>query len=735
MLSSSTTVLSETSPSGPVIEKPLEAMDSFDPAVREDAAVALGRLSPIRNRHMAAYVTALDQADSRPKALADMNDLVTMLNPVIESLYIGSRDIDPGVRRASVASLDLISAELARPIPRLTSLGKLRPPVDGAARCLTDIQLLTAKIGRALEGRVDDGEKDIRETAENLLVRLGFRSSKSEPEPEPEPDPEPEPEPRPAPAPTPVPAAACPVLEDALASGETGEEDLAFGLGDAADPAGENEPVADFPEMDALLARMESFDLSTRKFALISVGALADRELKDIPGQVDSIKEGDIGIRTETTRMIVSRAIKMERTIVSLGRSMSDVDRDIRINTARTLGKILEPLSVALVPLYNTPREIADTLTQENVVPDPMVQLNLDQFKDATHDAIGSINLLLVHGVPMLTDGLKDRDEEVRDASAWALRQIIPPTVLFEGEKSRIPLVWQEFFVTLGEDQHDLYVRLLSNDLKGRSVNTARQAARILAGMGVSAKNALPVLLDVIGDKTNRRIHYHYVKIEAMKAVGSMGSEAIRAVPVLIDQLEDVRFDIRRQAVSTLGQIGSQGVASVLLDRYEHDHSSVVREAAMDALALVDPADCLDRVYLALLNELKDDSGEKRLRAFRILSGYEMKNGGHGWIKWKSSPDPVVGYRVCSDQECVETGPVTAFRLGDFQTKVRITDTVRVHAIQEAGVRPMEFVFVDITAILQKSVELEKNPDIRLEKEKILLPLLKDLERKRAAES
>jgi HEAT repeat protein len=696
-------------------------MDSFDATVRADAAAALGRLSPIRNRHMNTFLTSLNQSDPavRRQALTDMHDMVTMLNPVVESLYIGSRDIDPRVRRASLASLDLISGELTRPIPGLESLKNSGPQADKAGVCLTDIQLLMAKIGRALEGRVDDEEQDIRETAETLLVRLGFLAAAPVPESE-------------------VAPVACPVLAEALAPEETDTETLDFDLDEADQEAvtvSENGPTIEFVEMDALLTQMESFDLSTRKFALISIGALADRELKDIPGQVDSIKDGDIGIRTETTRTIGSRALKMERTILSLGRSMADVDRDIRINTARTLGKMLEPLSVALVPLYNTPREIEDTLNKENVVPDPMVQLNLDQFKDATHDAIGSINRLLIHGVPMLANGLTDKDEAVRGASALALKQIIPPSVLFEGEKNRVPQVWQEFFVTLGEDQHDLYVRLLSNDLVGRSVNAARQAARILAGMGPSARKSLPALIDVVSDRTNRRVHYHYVKIEAMNAIGSMGAEAIRAVPVLIDQLSDVRFDIRRQAVIALGQIGSPGTASVLLDRYEKDHSSVVREAAMDALATVDPVDCLDRVYPLLLNGLKDDSGEKRLRAFRILAGYEAKNGGRGWIKWKPSDHPVLGYRVCSDAECVETGPVSAFRLGDFQKKVSITDTVRVHAIQETGTTPMEFVFVDITAILQKSVELEKDSDIRLEKEKMLLPMLKELEQKRSTDS
>lgn len=705
----------ETLVESPEDEHPFEAMDSLDPAVREQGAITLGDISPIKHRYMSSYLKSLKKSEEsdRLTAMDNMGGLSAGMAPVIKVLCNGSRDFDARVRLASVKSLGLILSELLQPSEYLEKLKVADPSGSmgqSARRCLENLKAQTVIINATLQVRREDVDRKVRKTAAKILSKNNLEPVQYSVAME-----SPAPEIKPAESQVPEP--------------ESGQEDPVELKTD-----GDGETI-DFPEMDILLKKLESFDLSTRRFALVAIGHLAGKELKDLPIHVTSIKSGDITLRTESVHYIFECVSKMERTVYALEHSMEDVDDDMRISTAQTLAQILKPLALALVPLYNTPREIEDTLNNEKVVPDPMVQVQLNIFTEATQDAIRKIDILLVKGIPVLVRGLDDKNYDVRIASALSLRQTIPQHVLVEDGDTGVPRVWQEFFNTLGENQHDLYVRLLVNDLGNTSVNIARQAAKDLCGMGASAKKAIPALIHVVSDVRNQHVHYKYVQVDAMKALGNMGSVAAQAVPVLIERLKDIRFEIRHGAVMALGQIGGRQATFKVLDLFGHDSSALVQGAALTALASLDPHDCLDEVLLALFNALKDPSGDVRIKAFNALVNYEIKNKATGIIKWKPYAHPVLGYRVCLKNDrgvvesCFETGQVTAFSLGDFNKPVHGLEHVRVEAVQVTGTREMEAVFVDMTSILQKSVAIEKDASVRTEKEKLLLTLLKSLEK------
>lgn len=707
-------------------EMPFQAMDSFNPETRASAARDFGNIGPIRNQHMFIYLNTLKQpSQSERLAVIDkMDDMVANMEPVIDVLCNGTTDIDARVRFESIVSLGLIATELNRPVKLLEKFmsdasvsddKNIEALSEASYHCLGSILARTMTINKALRVCLIDGDPKVKKTAENVLETIADGQIVNR-----EPD-----------------------DVDYTVKVQTAEVD-ARPKADTIIPTDkidgaiivDEDDELNFPEMDGLLRKLEDFERPTRRFTMGSIGLLVEKELKNIPEHTSAIKEGEITIRTESAQFISDAAAKMKRAARVLERTMDDSDSEVRAGAAKSLGQILVPLSRALIPLYNTPREIEEALNKENVVPDTMVQINLEKFKDTTGEAIGDIDLLLLRGIHVLVRGLEDEDYQVRTASAKWLKHTIPPSVLMVGEKSEVPRVWQEFFITLGENQQDLYVRLLVNDLGNNSLNIARKSAKALGDLGPLAKKALPALIKVIGDKEKRHVHYKYVKIEAIKAVGKMGADAKQAVPVLIEQLNDIRFEIRQNAVITLGQIGAKEAAHPVLNLFEHDSSTVVREAAISALPSLDAKDCLDRAYTALLKALKDPSGDTRFKAFNVLVSYEIKNRGQGAIKWKPYIHPVLGYRVClldknkkKAIKCFETGQVTAFRLGDLPIKLNGTDRIQVQAVQVTGTRDMDFIFVDIPLILQKSSEIEADPIVKNSKEKALLVFWKSLEK------
>lgn len=477
------------------------------------------------------------------------------------------------------------------------------------------------------------------------------------------------------------------------------------------------------------LRQLESFELANRRFALASMTAFIQNELMPAQEKIGSVTKGDIAIRSKAVEDINERVRRMENLVAALCRSSEDVDTEIRARSLKNLAEMISPLCLVLEPFESAPKEIEDTLTREKVDVDPLVRIQIDQFKRATGEGTRRVSQMVEKTVPFFLKSLNDPKIEVRNGAGEGLKGILA------GSSGQDPLkpVWATIFTNLDMKPVDVKIHLLMNDLESPGVDLARSAARDLTELGPVAVAAVPALIKVVKNRSNLHVHYKYVQMDAMAALGNMGKEAAAAVPALKEQLGDIRFEIRSSAVLALGQIGGKDGTTEIVDMLENDKSALVRESAAYALSSLDLSDCLDKAYSLLFKTLRDSSATTRMNAFNALAAQELKNRAAGILRWKPAAKVPNHYRVCAGaapnggKECLDAGLSTVFRLGDFKNVPRGGQGVEVLAVREESSEPVTYQFVDVVSILEKSATSESNATMKEKKNKALLELMKSL--------
>ena len=477
------------------------------------------------------------------------------------------------------------------------------------------------------------------------------------------------------------------------------------------------------------LRQLESFELANRRFALASMTAFIQDELMPVQEKIGSVTKGDIAIRSKAVEDINERVRRMENLVTALCRSSEDVDTEIRTRSLKNLAEMISPLCLVLEPFESAPKEIEDTLTREKVDVDPLVRIQIDQFKRATGEGTRRVSQMVEKTVPFFLKSLNDPKIEVRNGAGEGLKGILAGS----GGQDPLKPVWATIFTNLDMKPVDVKIRLLMNDLESPGVDLARSAARDLTELGPVAVAAVPALIKVVKNRSNLHVHYKYVQMDAMAALGNMGKEAAAAVPALKEQLGDIRFEIRSSAVLALGQIGGKDGTTEIVDMLENDKSALVRESAAYALSSLDLSDCLDKAYSLLFKTLRDSSATTRMNAFNALAAQELKNRAAGILRWKPAAKVPNHYRVCvgaapnGGKECLDAGLSTVFRLGDFKNVPRGGQGVEVLAVREESTEPVTYQFVDVVSILEKSATSESNATMKEKKNKALLELMKSL--------
>ncbi len=771
-------------------EQPFQALDNLDPKIRAKGAEALGKLTPIKNRYMEAYVRSLDERDvlKTTKGLSEIDDLAMSLSPVIESLVNSSRDYDSRVRYEALSSLYVIYDQIIITVEPLEKFEIISPDTDknisqSAKNILIVIREMIGNTSAAMNTALSDPVRKVRKIAEKFILNSKrkpkiieesiekIETDKGQDQPEKldinnpsvivEDQPvdndshkniEPAPTPTPTPAenknvnvtsdPHPVKEVKADTVESVPATSlessegiKTSEKFESTEAKDVEAPVSASKPDDDEAEaainsknIERFLKQLESFELSNRRFALMAMSPYIDKELAAVPETISSVEKGDIAVRIESAEQIVEKAERMKEVVASLCHTTEDVDKEMRLKSLKNLGLIIEPLATALTPFEKAPKEIEDALTKEKVEVEQLIRIQIDQFKKLSEQGIDVITGIIAKSIPFMINSLNDSVLEVRNTASEGLRNMMIPA------DKDIPMkpVWDSLFKKVSLTPDDIKIRLLMNDLTNPGVDMARNAARAISEMGVKAKSAVPALIDVVKNRKNLHVHYKYVQMDAMAALGTMGSDAKDAVPALMDQLTDIRFEIRSSAILALGRIGGKEATSYIVDILENDKSSLVRESAAQALSNLDPSECLDKTYILLFKSLKDSSQEIRMSSFTALASYERLNRGAGIIMWKPFEKSVKGYMVCTGKtdnssDCRDNGFGTAFRLGDFKLIPKNATGVTVKSIQEDGSVAVDFKFVDIMSILEKSASNETHLELKEKKNKALLELMKNL--------
>lgn len=778
------------------LEQPFQALDNLDPRIREMGAYGLGRLSPIKNNYMETYIKSLDFADAAKtmKAMEEMGDLATNMAPVVDALVSSSRDYDSRVRFEALASLKLIFEQLVIIVEPLSELQNLNTNekeqiVKSAEKTLGITQELNGKITNAMAFALKDPVRKVRKLAEKFMItakekprkvmisgvkapegakveentqavmkteekvakgakveekpQTGMKSEEKiaeavNVEEKPQVVMKTEEKVTEGPKVEETPHAVIKSEEHVSQDGKINEnsepikaesEETTIPISTPETSEKIDQEVDSSKNIDRFLKQLESFELSNRRFALMAMAPYIEKELSPVQETIGSVKKGDIALRIEAADNIVERAERMEEVVSALCRATEDVDREMRTKALKNLGNILSPLAGSLNTFETAPKEIEDVLTKEKVEVDHLVRIQIDQFKKSSVEAIEIITRMIEKTVPFFLKSLDDNVLDVRSAAGEGLRSILSRS------EEEIPLkpVWEQVFQKVKLTPDDIKIRLLMNDLANPGVDAARSAARSIGEMGAVARNAVPSLIKVIRNKENLHVHYKYVQMDAMAALGSMGSAAGEAAPALMDQLGDIRFEIRSSAVLALGRIGGKVGTAQVVEMLEKDKSSLVRESAAQALSNMDPSECVDKVYVVLFKALKDSSNEIRMNAFSTLAAYEFLNRGAGIIMWKPSDKSVTGYCVCygkgnvGSSDCIDMGLGTAFRLGDFKTVSREGKGIEVKAFINETLTSVEYKFIDIMSLLEKSASNETSFGLKEKKNKALLELMKNL--------
>ena len=160
---------------------------------------------------------------------------------------------------------------------------------------------------------------------------------------------------------------------------------------------------------------------------------------------------------------------------------------------------------------------------------------------DVRWDACDVLRRIGPAAVPALTTALKDQDENVRSAAAWALGLIGPEAkaavpALAELIKDDNKDVRRNAFLALkriGPATMQAFAGLLNdNDFR-------RAAVSVLGQMGSAA---VPALTTAVANKDEE------VRRTAAEALGLIGPEAKRAVPALAELLQDTDATVRKAA-------------------------------------------------------------------------------------------------------------------------------------------------------------------------------------------
>jgi HEAT repeat protein len=149
----------------------------------------------------------------------------------------------------------------------------------------------------------------------------------------------------------------------------------------------------------------------------------------------------------------------------------------------------------------------------------------------------------------------------------------------------------------------------LRSVLREKKVNVRAEAAMALGRIGPEAASAIPDLIGLLADNSDR------VGNEAARALGAIGAEALRP---LIEACSDPKPPIRARAVAALGPLAAAdaNARSVILDRCR-DEAPEVRAAAISSAAGLDLPD--DTILPILEAALSDAQPEARLAAVNAL--------------------------------------------------------------------------------------------------------------------
>ncbi len=537
------------------------ALKDPDQRVRSFAVATLGRQGP---DNLPLLLEALGSERLAPAARVGFRELgKEAVGPLLRVLKEG----DPHARAAAATALAAVGAPAVEAIPALQKAltdpnGLVRVQAAGALRQLTPGT--RAGLAQLLEG-LHDKDAAVRREAAELLARLkvrealpALRAALKDPSPL-----------------VRVPAAAGVVLIDRtgatamvpyLIEGLKGTSPKNYQI--AAQVLAGIGPGA-YEALPALLDGMKRADATQAGLAAWCASQIAKDDRALFTALVQALKSPQGELRLSAVTSLPRMTVKDPAAVPALVEALQNPnDPLVRQSAARALGGFgaaAKSAAAALVGALKDPEPqvrlgAVDALLRLDArAPAAVATLaDLLHSSDATlrGQATNELKALGRIGTPTFLAALKDKDATVRSQGAFLLGAAGPsPNAQAAAPALMAALADQAAPVRLEAALALCHLRLagpkvigpLLEGLKSQDAEVRRRAAEGVALVGPSAKETVPVLVDLLKDRDHAP-----VRTAAANALGSMGAEAKPALPALRQALHDDQSSVRYQAAVAL---------------------------------------------------------------------------------------------------------------------------------------------------------------------------------------
>ncbi|WP_300672251.1 HEAT repeat domain-containing protein [Desulfoluna sp.] len=685
-----------------------QQLDRFEPGERKRAAKKLGKVGPVTNRYISSLLHVIESSShsERVAAVNKIGECGTHMAETTDVLCRSLQDTNPKVRAASARSLKQIAKKLS---PAVQPLEQIKATPGGDKD--TDHQKLITSAEKASGVLLTQITKIERALAifsgkSSPLIAQGIADEKKTEE-------------------------MVSLAENPIQTEES-HPDSEIDAGGVGIPLNPYYHSSLSPELRREIDELDGFSTRKRRGAAHTIERMCLEHLRPIPDHVSLLKNQ----RSETP--IETLAFDMEVAVSALCRSMQDVDYEVRIHSATTLGTIAGAFAVTVAPLETAIEEVEQKLKSQEDMPDRMWNgLLLKTFKQSCENALKHVHWILGKSVTVLVGQRDIPSYEVRNAAAEAIKKInsglIASGATPEKTKKKKPTEALEApeveAASLAYYEKERKMFLLMHDLEHPYVSIGRKAARELGAMGPEATAAVPALIKAIKNKSNWYPEYHYVIEESIRALGKIGPSAEGAIPVLMELLDEHHNTaIRGGAAISLGLISkdTETVVPKLIDLLNHAHATPVKAAVSEALGSFPSGPHSGICYRELLKVLEKSSGTVSLNAFKSLSLYEAKNRGIGLVTWAPLEGYVCGYQVLLKTKTgdfvtfIDTGMETVINLGQFPQYQEDTHQIKVMARRGIAVVDIPWSHVDVQKILTVAAASEKDPEVKTGKDKAL---------------
>jgi HEAT repeat protein len=207
-----------------------------------------------------------------------------------------------------------------------------------------------------------------------------------------------------------------------------------------------------------------------------------------------------------------------------------------------------------------------------------------DRDREAQAEAVAAIRKIGTNGIPTLLRMIQAPDSNFRTKlKALMGKQTLIKPNFQDAADIRDTAFWG--FEVLRDDAKGAVPELLTLAKKPSGTDGRGHAIGALGHIGPSAKAAVPLLLAIASDATDRD------RGAAIYSLGLIRSSAESVVPLLESCLRDPVVFIRTRAASALSKYGDAAQSSVpSLIPLLADPSNHVRQQATNALKHIDPA-------------------------------------------------------------------------------------------------------------------------------------------------